>query len=190
MGLNKKMEEIMGTSYKGSFKIKHLLDVICNTIGLQTIREKVTNPLKGLRVVSYYGCVIVRPHEVTQFDDPERPQALDDLMEAIGAKSLPWSDKTECCGASLSLTRADIVVKLANDIIEMAREAGAEAIVTACPLCQANLDMRPQEERRMPVFYFTEILGLALGIDSIAWFQRHLTDPIALLESLNLLKEQ
>jgi heterodisulfide reductase subunit B len=188
--LKKKMGQIMGTFYKGSFEIKHLLDVICNTIGLETIKKRVINPLKGLKVVSYYGCVIVRPHEVTAFDNPERPQALDDLMEAIGAESLFWSGKTECCGASLSLTRANIVVKLANDIIEMAHEAGAKAIVTACPLCQANLDMRPQMERRMPVFYFTEILGLALGIDSTLWLKRHLTDPLPLLKSLNLLGEK
>ena len=185
--LNKKMEEIMGVPYKGGFEIRHLLDVICNTVGWDTIRKKVSNPLKDLRLVPYYGCVIVRPHEVTQFDDEEQPQAMDNLIEAIGAESLPWSDKTECCGASLSLTRVDIVKKLARDIIEMAKEAGAQAVVTACPLCQANLDMRYGEDG-LPIFYFTELLGLALGIDGKSWLDRHITDPLPLLTSFNLVK--
>ncbi len=185
--LNKKMEEIMGVPYKGGFEIRHLLDVICNAVGWDTIRKKVSNPLKNLRLVPYYGCVIVRPHEVTQFDDEEQPQAMDNLIEAIGAESLPWSDKTECCGASLSLTRVDIVKKLARDIIEMAKEAGAQAVVTACPLCQANLDMRYGEDG-LPIFYFTELLGLALGIDGKSWLDRHITDPLPLLTSFNLVK--
>jgi len=185
--LNKKMEEIMGTSYKGGFKIRHLLDVICNVVGLDTIRKKVSNPLKGLRLVPYYGCVIVRPHEVTQFDNEEQPQAMDNLVEAIGAECLSWSDKTECCGASLSLTRVDIVKKLAEVIVDEGKEAGAQAIITACPLCQANLDMRYGEDG-LPIFYFTELLGLALGIDGKTWLDRHITDPLPLLSSLNLMK--
>jgi len=185
--LRGKMEEIMGIPYKGSFEIRHLLDVIYNTVGLETIKKEVTNPLKDLRLVPYYGCVIVRPHELTQFDDEEQPQVIDNLIEAIGAESLPWSDKTECCGASLSLTRVDIVKKLARGIVEMAKEAGAQAIATACPLCQANLDMRYGEDG-LPVFYFTELLGLALGIEGKSWLERHITDPLPLLTSLNLVK--
>jgi len=185
--LNKKMEEIMGTFYKGGFKIRHLLDVICNVVGLDTIRKEVSNPLKGLKLVPYYGCVIVRPHEVTQFDDEEQPQAMDNLIEAIGAECLLWSDKTECCGASLSLTRVDIVKKLARVIVDEGKEAGAQAIITACPLCQANLDMRYGEDG-LPIFYFTELLGLALGIDGKSWLDRHMTDPLPLLSSLSLVK--
>lgn len=187
--LNKKMEKIMGTSYQGNLKIRHLLDVICNTIGLETIGKKVSNPLKDLRLVPYYGCVIVRPQELTQFDDEEQPQAMDNLAEAIGAECLPWSEKTDCCGASLSLTRVDIVKKLARGIVDMGKEAGAQAIITACPLCQANLDMRYGEDG-LPVFYFTELLGLALGIDGNSWFERHMTDPMPLLTSLNLVREK
>ncbi len=185
--LNRKMEGIMGIPYTGGFEIRHLLDVICNTIGLETIREKVVNPLKNLKLVPYYGCVIVRPQELTQFDDEEQPQAMDNLTEAIGAECLPWSEKTDCCGASLSLTRVDIVKKLARDIVDMGKEAGAQAIITACPLCQANLDMRYGEDG-LPVFYFTELLGLALGIDGNSWFERHMTDPMPLLTSLKLVK--
>ena len=185
--LNEKMGEIMGTPYEGKLKIIHLLDLICNTVGLESIRKKVTNPLKDLKLVPYYGCVIVRPHEITQFDDEEQPQAMDNLIEAIGAESLPWSGKIECCGASLSLTRVDIVKKLTREIVDMAKEAKAQAIVTACPLCQANLDMRYGEDG-LPVFYFTELLGLALGIDGKIWLDRHMTDPFPLLTSLNLAK--
>ena len=185
--LNRKMEEIMGIPYKGGLEIRHLLDVICNTIGLETIREKVTNPLKDLKLVPYYGCVIVRPQELTQFDDEEQPQAMDNLIKAIGAECLPWSEKTDCCGASLSLTRVDIVKKLAGGIVDMGKEAGAQAIITACPLCQANLDMRYGEDG-LPVFYFTELLGLALGIDGNSWLERHMTDPMPLLTFLNLVR--
>lgn len=186
---NKKMEKIMGTPYQGNLKIRHLLDVICNTVGLETIRKKVSNPLKNLRLVPYYGCVIVRPQELTQFDDEEQPQTMDNLVEAIGAECLPWSEKTDCCGASLSLTRVDIVKKLTRGIVDMGKEAGAQAIVTACPLCQANLDMR-YGENGLPVFYFTELLGLALGIEGNSWFERHITDPLPLLTSLNLVREK
>ncbi len=187
--LNKKMKEIMGTSYKGDLKIRHLLDIVCNTIGLETIEKKVINPLKDLRLVPYYGCVIVRPHEITQFDDEEQPQTMDNLIEAVGAESLPWSDKTECCGASLSLIRVEIVKKLARGIIEMAKEAGAQAVVTACPLCQANLDMRYGEDG-LPIFYFTELLGLALGIEGNSWLERHITNPLPLLTSLSLVEKE
>ena len=166
--LNKKMEGIMGTPYMGNLRIRHLLDVICSTVDLETIAKKVTNPLKNLKLVPYYGCVIVRPHEITQFDDEEQPQTMDNLIEAIGAECLPWSEKTDCCGASLSLTRVDIVKKLARGIVDMGKEAGAQAIITACPLCQANLDMRYGEDG-LPVFYFTELLGLALGINGKSW---------------------
>ncbi len=181
-----KMEKIMKTPYRGNFEVKHLLDVVCNSIGLQTVKENIKKPLKGLKTVAYYGCVIVRPHELTQFDDEERPRSLDNIMEAMGAETLGWSGRTECCGASLALTTPDIVVKLCDDLVKMAMEAGADCIVTACPLCEANLDMRPKKENRIPIFYFTELLGVALGIDAKPWFEKHLTDPMPLLKSLNL----
>jgi len=180
------MEEIMNASYKGNFEVKHLLDVVCNGIGLEKVKESVKKPLKGLKTVAYYGCVIVRPHELTQFDDEERPRSMDGLMDAIGVECLPWSGRTECCGASLALTTPDIVEKLCDDIVKMAKEAGADCVVTACPLCEANLDMRPEKENRIPIFYFTELLGLALGSDTKPWFEKHLTNPVPLLESLNL----
>lgn len=182
----RKMQEIMKSPYKGNFEIKHLLDVVCNTIGLATIKENIRKPLKGLKAVAYYGCVIVRPHELTQFDDEERPRSLDNLMEVMGTECLAWSYRTECCGASLALTTPSIVMNLCDNLVDMAKEAGADCIVTACPLCLANLDMQPTKENRMPVFYFTELLGVALGLDAVPWFRRHLTNPMPLLESLNL----
>ncbi len=187
--LREKMQKIMKSTYKGNFQVKHLLDVVCNSISLDKIKENIKKPLTGLKVVAYYGCVIVRPHELTQFDDEERPRSLDNLMQAVGAECLSWSDRTECCGASLALTTPDIVVKLCNDIVDMASEAGADCIVTACPLCEANLDMRPNQGNRIPIFYFTELLGLALGLKAEPWFKKHLTNPMPLLKSLNLVSE-
>ena len=130
---------------------------------------------------------MVRPKEITHFDNPEHPRSLDELMEALGAQVLQWSYKTECCGGSLSLTRDDIVTDLVEQIMDMAREAGAQAVVTLCPLCLENLEIR-QTGQPMPVLYFTELMGLALGVEeSRSWLKKHLNDPMPLLKSLNLL---
>jgi len=101
----------------------------------------------------------------------ENPTVMDGLMEALGAEPVPWSHKTECCGASLALSRSDLVASLVGRILAAAKEAGADALVTACPLCQANLDMRQREAARaagedfnLPVYYFTDLVGLALGL--------------------------
>ena len=112
---------------------------------------------------------------------------MDEIIRAIGAEPLNWSYKTECCGGSHALTRDDIVSVLVDGIVDMAKEAGAEAIVAACPMCMGNLDMR-QTDGRMPVVYFTELLGLAFGLtDTRHWLKKHMIDPTPLFESLGLL---
>ena len=138
----------------------------------------------------YYGCCLVRPPEITQFGDPENPRLMDDLMKALGAEVLDWSYKVECCGGDLALSRADIVTKLVGDICKAATEAGAAAIVTACPLCQANLDVRQPGSEKVPILYFSELLGLALGAEQRlvkSWLKRHLVSPKDLLKSQNLM---
>ncbi len=164
---------IVGRSYDGSVAVRHILDVLMNDIGPDVIRRKVTASQKGLRVASYYGCLLSRPPEVVAFDDAENPTCMDELVEAVGAFSVSWPYKTECCGAGLSLTNSDVVSRLGYRLLTMAREAGADCLVVACPLCQANLDLRQSDMRQAhggisdtPVLYITQLLGLALGLSS------------------------
>ncbi|BDU78438.1 CoB--CoM heterodisulfide reductase iron-sulfur subunit B family protein [Mesoterricola sediminis] len=136
-----------------------------------TIQARVKTPF-GRKVACYYGCLLVRPPRVVAFDRPEDPRSMDLLAEAAGAVPLPWSHKTECCGASFSVTRTDIVAKLSGRVLDAAVKAGAEAVLVACPMCQSNLDMRRPEinahlgrELDIPVLYITQALGLALDLD-------------------------
>jgi heterodisulfide reductase subunit B len=177
-----KIEELVGFKYEGDFEVRPPLDLIGNLIGLERLHKMIQRPLSGLRLVSYYGCVLVRPPEVVQFEDPENPQLLNRLLEALGAEPLEWSYATDCCGGNLALTRGDLAKILVTKLVSKAREAGAQAMVTACPLCQVNLEMRQGE---MPMLYFTELIGLALGIDE-NWWGKHLIDPRPLLRTLDL----
>jgi len=185
--VREEMKELLDYEYEGTVQILNLVELIRDRVGLEAVRAKVVTPLTGLSVVCYYGCLLVRPAEVTHFDNPEHPHSLDEIMETVGADVLNWSYKTECCGGSLSLTRDDIVKSLVDAIVEMAKEAGAQAIVTLCPLCLENLEMR-QTDGRFPVLYFTELLGVAFGLkDCEHWMKKHLIDATPLLKSLRLL---
>ncbi len=184
--LRQEIEKVIGMPYKRSVEVRHFLDIVCRGVGFEEIRRRVKKPLKGLRLVSYYGCYLVRPPEITQFDDPENPRVMDDLMEALGAEALDWSHKVECCGANLMLSRVDIVIKLVGDIVQAAVDIGADGIVTACPLCQANLDTRQPGPEKIPIFYFSELLGLALGVDEKlvrSWWKRHIISPDIMLRA-------
>ena len=144
-------------------------------LGAAQVRARVTRALGGLRVACYYGCLLTRPAEIVAFDDPEHPTCMDDLLTAIGAESVAWPFATECCGASLSMTRPAVVGRLGHKLIAMARRAGAECIAVACPLCQMNLDLRQADAvaahgalPQTPVLYITQLLGLALGLSDKA----------------------
>jgi heterodisulfide reductase subunit B len=126
-----------------------------------------------MRVASYYGCLLTRPPEVVAFDDPEHPTAMDNLVDALGAEPVDWPYKTECCGASLSMTHVNVVTRLGHKLLSMARQAGAQCIAVACPLCQVNLDLRQADAAaaygelpETPVMYITQLLGLALGLSA------------------------
>lgn len=181
--------------YEGKVKIKHLLDLCSEEQILQRVKEKVGKPLCGLRVACYYGCLLVRPPKVTDAVACEDPQNMDKLMKLVGAESVTWSYKTDCCGGSLVLTRPDVVRKLIQKLLDMALEAGAECIVTCCPMCQFNLDTRQRglfqkngKDYAVPIFYFTELLGLALGLPGVEeWLKRHLVSPRELLMAKGLL---
>ena len=148
-----------------------MLDVLVNRFGLEGIQRKVQRPLAGLRVACYYGCLLTRPPEIVAFDNPENPTCMDDLVATLGAEPVAWPYKTECCGASLSITQSKVVGRLGHKLLAMARQAGARCIVVACPLCQLNLDLRQADAAKAgddipatPILYVTQLLGLALGI--------------------------
>ena len=185
----KTVADALGAGYDGSTPVKHLIEILARDLGLPKVKARVTQPLRGLRVAAYYGCLLVRPPEVTQFDDPENPRILDDLLAAAGAEPIEWPHKTECCGASYSITNVEIVQKLTREVLAMARDAGADCIATACGMCQLNLDLRQKdiekkfgEKFQLPVFYFTQLLGLAFGLEPRALGLRSLVvDPTPLL---------
>lgn len=158
----------LGRDYDGSVRVRHFIEIILEDLKLDALREALKSSLRGARVASYYGCLLVRPAEVTGFDDPENPVSMDRIVDALGGESLEWPHKVECCGASLTLTRPDMVKTLSKGIVAMAREAGADCIAVACPMCQINLDMRQgagaEAGRGMPVLYITQLIGLCLGI--------------------------
>ena len=172
-------------------RVLSLLDLVFASGVVETLVSQKRRSLQGLKVVCYYGCLLVRPPRVTKAEHHEFPEGMDRLMELLGVTSLPWSHKTDCCGGSLVLTRTDIVLALTGKLLEEARRAGAEAMVVACPLCQSNLDSRQQDitdktgmRYDMPIFYFTELIGLSLEHkDASRWLKRHLVDPTKVLAS-------
>jgi heterodisulfide reductase subunit B len=183
------LADLIAMPYEARGNTRHLLDIICNDIGMENLKKRLVKPLQGLKVACYYGCYLVRPPEVVAFDDPENPQAMDLLLDALGAEVKDWSGKVDCCGGSLSLTKREIARILVNELTDMARRAGAQAIVAACPLCHANLETRQSAERenKLPVFYFTELIGLAMGItEAKSWLKKHLISPFGLLASYRL----
>lgn len=185
-----KMERILGFQYEGDVRPRHLLEVVTNDLDDEELGQKVTQPLEGLKVASYYGCVLVRPPELTGWDDPEHPMTMDRLMRVLGADVIDWSYKVDCCGASLTLSRGDIVSELSTKIVEGAAEAGADCIVSACGMCEINLDTRqaPQSGRKIPVFYFTELMALAFGVPQVGkWLGKHSVDPRPVLRERGLL---
>lgn len=164
-------QRVTESQYAGEVKVRHILDVLVNDFGADEVRKRICAPLDGIRVASYYGCLLSRPPGVVAFDDPEHPTCMDSLVTAAGAEAVDWPFKTECCGASLSIVNGNATNRLAYRLLSMARHAGAQCIVVACPLCQLNLDFRQAGAKKgkdpipqMPVLYITQLLGLALGL--------------------------
>ncbi len=162
--LGDRLQKIVGKGYQGSLESKHLLDFIKEDVGLGQLKSSMKHSLKGLRVASYYGCLTRLPG--VNLDDVENPIILDEIVEVLGGKPLDWSHKTECCGASLSLTQTEIALRLVRSILEAAEEKGAECIAVVCPLCQSNLDARQGVvyKNKMPIFYITQLIGLTQGL--------------------------
>jgi heterodisulfide reductase subunit B len=192
--MRKKVSDAVGRDYDGSVKVRHIVEVLLEDVGLDAIKDNLKQSLNGLHVACYYGCLLVRPHEVTNFDDPENPTSLDKLVTAMGGVSLDWPNKVECCGGGLSMSRTDIVVNLTNSIVGMAKAAGARCIAVSCPMCQINLDMRQQDiekqtgtRHEMPILYITQLLGLCLGIspDKLG-LNKLMVSPASVIEKIKV----
>lgn len=189
------LKDVLKELPSNNIKIKHLIEILVNDFGIAELEKRVKKKLEGLKVACYYGCLLTRPPKIMQFDDAEEPVMMDRLMKAIGAEPVEWQFKTECCGGSFTITKTDIVLKLSNDILAMARDAGAECFATACPLCQPNLDMRQKEienkygiKYNMPVFYFTQLIGLAIGArPEELGLNKLIVNPVPLLTKKGLL---
>jgi heterodisulfide reductase subunit B len=141
--------------------------------------------LENLPVVPYYGCLYVRPIEVTAHPNPEDPQELDTILEWLGADVRAWSYKTDCCGGALTMSRADVVTGIVDGLLQEAAAAGARAVVSACPMCTQNLEMRRSSAApSIPILYFTELIGIALGLKAKGWLDRHLVSVGTNVKSL------
>ena len=176
-------------------KIKHPLEILGRDFGLEPLAQAVKKPLSGLRVACYYGCLLTRPPGVPQLDDAEAPTIMEKVIEAARAETVASSHRLECCGASFTLSRPGVVVKLTAEILAAAKAAGADCLMVACPLCQGNLDLRQQEVEELsgvryglPVLYLTQLLGLALGLSPARLgLSGLMVDPSGLLQEKGVL---
>jgi heterodisulfide reductase subunit B len=180
--------------YDGGVEVVHLLEIFRDKVGFESVRGKVTKPLQGLRVSSYYGCLLLRPEEVG-IDKAESPTVLEKLLESVGAEPVDSPYKTECCGSYQTVDKPELVVQKTKEIVSWAARNHAQCVVVSCPLCFFNLDRRQKDlaERDhdaviLPVFYFTQLLAVAFGLsDGVCGFEKHVIDPRPLLSGKGLI---
>ena len=170
-------------------QVMHFLELLRDDVGWESLAEQVVRPLAGLRVAPYYGCLLLRPYEEIGLDDPEDPSIMHDLLRALGAQVVDFPFNIECCGSYLTVKEPRVSETLSKEIVASAREHSAQAIVTACPLCQFNLDY-PQRETEIglvgnetPILYFTQLMAMALGLPEEDWgFDDHYVAPRTLFQ--------
>ena len=175
--------------YKGTIKVLHFLEFLRDEIGFDKLKKMVKNPLKGMKIMPYYGCMLLRPREVA-IDDAEEPTIMGDLLKALGAQVIDNPFKIECCGSYHTIEEKKLVSDRAYRITKFAIEKGADAIVLSCPLCRFNLDVRGKEAekiynnyKQVPVYYYSQLIAVALGLDpKYCGFGDHAVDPILLLK--------
>jgi len=179
------INEFLGEEYKGEVRVLHFLELLRDKIGFEKMREHMKISLEGLNIAPYYGCLLLRPYEQIKLDDPEHPTIFDDFLTSLDCESVDFPYKTECCGSYLVVHSLDAVVEHSYSILHSALTRGAEAIAVACPLCHFNID-RIQDKVRLkygefgevPIFYFTQLLAIALGIKDVPLgFDQHFVDP-------------
>jgi heterodisulfide reductase subunit B2 len=185
-----KVEDLLEEKYSVSPEILNIVQLFHN-IGLKEITAQKQVDLSGLKAACYYGCLLVRPNDITGYDDAEEPKLMEEIVSAAGAKTVKWNFKTECCGASHSIAHTNIVENLSKKIIDDAEKNGADVIIVACPMCHSNLDMRQLNiikhnpgQKPIPILYLTQLIGLALGIEKEKLgLNLHFIDPMPLLKS-------
>ncbi len=185
--INQFMDEEI--DYNCEVEVVHLLEVLRDDIGWEEIAKQVKTPLKDLKVAPYYGCTLHRPAEAA-IENPGKPTAMPNLLQALGATIVDFPDSFTCCGSYQAVANPEIVVNRTKEILTSARESGAEIIAVSCPLCECNLRENQKElgELRMPIIYFTQLLALALGVDShLHQCEKNPADARPLLESKGLL---
>jgi heterodisulfide reductase subunit B len=192
-----KLTNFIEEEYEGGVKVLHLLEVFRDEIGFENLRGRLKRGLDGLKVAPYYGCLLLRPSEEVGLDDPEDPHIFEEFLQALGCEVVNFPYRVECCGSYLAVSpmTTDVVAKRTHSILNSALRNGAEAIATTCPLCHFNLDQKQDEvaaEHReftkIPVFYFTQLLGLCLEIEEkLHHFEQHFVAPRPLLEGKGLL---
>lgn len=188
------LEGIFGREVETDLKVMNILEFLRDLVGLQKIKDAVTHELKGLKVAAYYGCLLLRPHDILGFDDEECPESMEEIIKATGADPVNWTHRTECCGGSLAVPETDIALSLSEKIFKSAKKAGAEAIIVGCPLCHLNLDMRLSginkkfnTDYSIPVLYITELIGLSFGISiNKLGIDKHFVSADLLKNRLNL----
>lgn len=181
-----------GLDYGGGVKVRHYLDILANDVGFEKIRQQVKVPLKGVKVAPYYGCLLVRPSGIQKFDDPEHPMSMDHVIEAVGAETVYYQDKTRCCGASLAITDEQVMMEMTKAPLLTAKNAQADCIVTPCPMCHFNLDAKQKDiessfgiDIGLPVLYVTQLIGLAFGIPpKELGLNRNVVSPSRLLRKI------
>jgi heterodisulfide reductase subunit B len=183
-------EEKWGKPFDPELKIVHFFDVL-NQLDLKRFSVDRTQSLKGLKFVPYYGCMLARPPSLR--DETNYHGLMERILCSLGATALGWSYTSRCCGTFLSVARPDIVVPMVNKIISGAIHAGASCVVTACAMCQLNLELRCTLDQTIPILHFSEVLALALGLSKDEhrdWFSRHLVDPTPLLRTMGLVRRK
>ncbi len=175
--------------YKNNVEVLHFLEFLRDEVTFSVLKKKVKKPLKGMRIMPYYGCMLLRPREVA-IDDAEEPTILSDLIKALGGEVVDNPFKIECCGSYRTIDQKELTAKRAYRISNFAVERGVDAIILSCPLCRFNLDVRGKEAEalfenyvQIPTFYYTQLIVLALGLDAdICEFESHAVDPVPLLK--------
>ena len=169
----KQVETALDAPLKLDGSVKHLLEILARDLGLERLAAAVNKPLADLKVACYYGCLLTRPTDVPNLDCVEAPTIMEKVIEAVGATTVSWTHRMECCGANFTLSRPGVVLQLTHEILESAKAAGADCIMVGCPLCHGNLDIRQKEiegvyktDYNLPVFYLTQLVGLSVGLGS------------------------
>lgn len=174
--------EILGDTLEKDLQVHHLLDLLPHRLMTAPYRDALRRPLTGLRFVPYYGCLLAAPPELRHY--PKLHGSMESVMGWLGADALAWGYQAKCCGAFLSVARPDIVAPMVADIMDKAISAGAECVVTACAMCQLNLEIRSPSDKRLPIFSVVELLAYGMGsMDLPLWFKKHLIDPLPLFKS-------